>query len=134
MTGTSVRAACWAAILLLGATACGSSGQQGGTANLAPVRLEYPRSELPSPGLCRIAERGLTRSCDGIEREARTGQTILYRPRDGTRRVVVCYLHRSNIGQIEGIDVFDIDTRDLIEVVQRRGDPPPRGGCQGALN
>jgi hypothetical protein len=125
---------CGLAILVLGIPGCGSSGGQEGTATLAPVRLEIPRSELPSPGLCRIVERGLTRSCDDIEFAAQTGQTIVYRPRDGTRRVVVCYMHRSNIGQIEGIDVFDMDTRDLIEVVQRRGDPPPRGGCQGALN
>jgi hypothetical protein len=126
---------CGIAIAVLWLPGCGGGGQQQqGTATLAPVRLEYPRSEIPSPGLCRIAERGLTRSCNGIENEAQTGQTILFRPRDGTRRVVVCYLHRSNRGQIEGIDVFDIDTRDLVEVVQRRGDPAPPGGCQEALN
>lgn len=133
MGSTSVRAMCGLALIALGFLGCGS-GQQD-VSNLAPVRLDIPRSELPSPGLCRIVGEGnLPRSCDGVEVAAQPGATIVYRPRDGTRRVVVCYLHRSNIGEIEGIDVFDMDTRDLIEVVQRRGDPAPPSGCKGALD
>jgi hypothetical protein len=134
MTGTVVRATCGLALLALGFGGCGGGTGQPDVSHLAPVRLDYPRSEIPAPGLCRIVGVGLPRSCDGIEVAAQPGATILYRPRDRTRRVVACYLHRSNVGQIEGIDLFDLDTGDLIEVIQRQGDPPPPGGCQGALD
>ncbi|KPK00260.1 MAG: hypothetical protein AMS20_15220 [Gemmatimonas sp. SG8_28] len=135
MIGTSLRAACGLALFSLGIAGCGGSGGgQQEVSNLAPVRLNIPRSELPSPGLCRIVGSGLARSCNDIEFAAEPGETIVFRPRDDSRRIVVCYMHRSNRNQIEGIDVFNMDTRDLIEVIQRRGDPPPPGGCQGALD
>lgn len=134
MTWTA-RAVGALALAALAVAGCGSGGgTQQDVSNLAPVRLDIPRGEIPSPGLCRIVGRGLARSCNDIEFAAQPGETIVYRPRDDTRRVVVCYMHRSNPNQIEGIDVFNMDTRDLIEVIQRRGDPPPPGGCQGALD
>jgi hypothetical protein len=47
--------------------------------------------------------------------------------------MVVCYMHVSTVGEIIGVDVFDMDSGRLLEVIQRRGDPPPPSGCKSAL-
>ncbi len=96
------------------------------------MRLDLSRSELPAPGLCRIVGQP-ARSCDRIELGAPYGSDILFRPTDGTRRIVVCRMSVSERGVIVGVDVFDIDTRRHLDVVQAYGEDPPIGGCLGAL-
>jgi len=130
MVRRSIRIVC-ALAAVIGLGACGGT-PEGGTVD--PIELDVPSSEYPSPGLCKIVGVGLTRSCDGIERGAPGGARILYRPRDGTRRIVVCYLHVATVGEIIGVDVFDMDNRRLIETIQKRGDPAPPDGCKSALD
>ncbi len=54
------------------------------------------------------------------------GSRVLYRPDDGSRKVFMCYLNTSEPREIIGIDVYDMDNRQIIDVLQRRGDPPTR--------
>lgn len=105
---------------------------------VAPVTFPAPLSAVPPPGLCRVLSEDQRQSsrlqrCDGIEWEARPGDVVVYRPEDGSRMVVVCYMSMAERGVIDGVDVFDVDTGELIEVIRRHGEPPPEGGCQGAL-
>ncbi len=104
---------------------------------VSPVELDLRAGALPSPGLCRIVSQDSayprSQACDQIEREAPVGSRVVYRPADGSRRIVVCYMSPAERGVIIGVDVFDLDTRRNIEVLQRLGDPPPPGGCQHAL-
>jgi hypothetical protein len=122
-----------AASVLGGLAACGArSGTD--TPTVSPTQLEFSRREIPAPGLCRIGETGASqRTCDGIEFAAPPGSSVLYRPDDGSRRVVVCYLDVSDPGVIVGVDVFDIDTRRHIEVILSRKGPPWTGTCRAAL-
>ena len=92
---------------------------------------------MPPPGLCRVFSSSLqngraVRNCDDIEWAAEPRQTILYRPDDESRYVVVCYMSDFERGRIDDVEVFDIDTRRLVHVIQRYGDPPI-GSCQNAL-
>ena len=104
---------------------------------VSPLELDIRGDALPSPGLCRIVSRDSpyprSQSCDQIEREAPPGSRVLYRPADGSRRIVVCYMSPGEWGVITGADVFNLDTGRNIEVLQRIGEPPPPGGCQHAL-
>ena len=62
------------------------------------------------------------------------GTRLLYRPDDGTRRVVVCYMHTSHVGEIIGVDVFNMDNGRLIETIMKvGGTPPPDMKCSNAL-
>ena len=111
------------------ASACGKP--QASRHQYLPVSF----SALPPPGLCRIYSSGspsAVRDCDDIEWDAEPRHTILYRPNDGSRHVVVCYMSDSERGRIDDVEVFDIDTRRFIQVIQRHGEPPI-GSCQGAL-
>ena len=98
-----------------------------------PVRY----SAVPPPGYCRIFGWNLrngsaVRSCDDIEWAAEVRHTILYRPDNESRHVVVCYMSDFERGRIDDVEVFDIDTRRLVEVLQRHGEPPIVS-CQNAL-
>ena len=97
--------------------------------------LGVSTSEIPPPGLCRtMGVGGMSRSCEGVEYVAPQGSRLLYRPNDGSRRVVVCYMHSSNVGEIIGVDVFNINTGRLIETIMRVNDTPPRDmKCSNAL-
>ncbi len=46
---------------------------------------------------------------------------------------IVCYMSPAERSRIYGIDVFDIDTREHIEVLMPTGGQPPAGGCKSAL-
>jgi len=91
---------------------------------------------VPPPGLCRVSSRSILnrggRDCDDIEWAANPGQVILFRPDNESRHVVVCYMSRYERGRIDDVEVFDIDTRRLVKVMQRDGEPPVRS-CQNAL-
>ena len=94
-------------------------------------------SAVPPPGLCRIFSWSLrngsaVRDCDDIEGAADVRHIILYRPDNESRHVVVCYMSDSVRGRIDDVEVFDIDTRRLVDVMQRHGEPPVRS-CQNAL-
>jgi len=116
-----------------GLTACGARSSND-VPTVSPTQLEFSGREIPAPGLCRIGERGASqRTCDGIEFAAPPGSSVLYRPDDGSRRVVVCYLDLSDPGVIVGVDVFDIDTGRHIEVILSRKGPPWTGTCRAAL-
>jgi hypothetical protein len=95
------------------------------------------RDDIPPPGRCRIAQQPLVdrehRDCDDIEWAADPGESILYRPSAETHQVVVCYMDPIERGLIDGVEVFDMDSGRLLEVIQRHGEPPPEGGCQNAL-
>lgn len=124
--------------VLLGATAaCIRQQVEEGT---SPIRLDIPRSALPAPGLCRVwvnglpvSQQPLSRGCVGIENTAPLGSRVLYRPDDGTRRLVVCHISTSHHGEIEGMDLFNINNSRLIRVLQRYGEDPPSKACSGAL-
>jgi hypothetical protein len=123
-------------IIALGAVACG--GKSG--AYPSPMTLGISWDDLPPPGRCRAwvgglpaAAQPLPQDCDSIEYSTPPGSRILYRPDDGTRRVVVCYLSPSETGRIIGVDVFDMDSQRLLEVLQSYGEDPPQGGCMAAL-
>ena len=124
------------AAVALGVVACGARPP----GYPSPVTLGISWGDLPPPGRCRAWVSGLPASaqplsqgCDGIEYSAPPGSKIVYRPDDGTRRVVVCYLSPSEPRQIIGVDVFDMDSQRLLEVLQRYGEDPPEGGCMAAL-
>jgi len=91
----------------------------------------------PPPGRCRVVGNGVlsrsARDCDGIEWLTELGDIVLYRPEDGRRQVVVCYMSLHDRGVIDAVEVFSLDNLKIIEVVQRHGEPPPGGGCQNAL-
>ncbi len=108
-------------LMTAGISGCGSKG--GETAG--PIRLDVPRSAIPAPGLCRVwldrslnRRQQLTRSCDGIENTAPLGSRVLYRPDDKSRTVEVRYMSRSHPGEVTGIDLFNIDSRNLVRIIQ----------------
>jgi len=95
--------------------------------------LPVPFSAVPPPGLCRVhPSSSAARDCDDIEWDTEPRSIVLYRPDDDSRYVVVCYMSDSERGRIDGVEVFDIDTRRLVHVIQRYGEPTV-GTCQNAL-
>lgn len=119
-------------LLALLAGACGSPGL--GRWDYLPWGM---RSDLPPPGRCSLASgRAIDREdrdCDDLEGIADPGQIILFRPTDGSGQIVVCHMDPLERGLIDAVEVFDINTGELVEVIQRHGEPPPAGGCQNAL-
>jgi hypothetical protein len=117
---------------LVALAACG-----GGSPSTFPASLDA----IPPPGLCRVvkidyegnARLSAVQDCDDVEWAADPGDMVLYRPDDGSRMVVVCFMSVADRGQIDGVDVYHVDTGELIDVIQRYGEPPPEGGCQMAL-
>ena len=135
-------------LLLAGGTmavqACSSysagSGSESGSST-APAQLDetgpplaftLPPSAIPSPGLCRIwvpdhdvsAQLQAT-GCSGIEYTAPLGSVVLYRPRDGSRNVHVCWMSTSETGIVDGIDAFSVDKLRLVREIlpkMRRSD------------
>jgi hypothetical protein len=121
-----------------GAGEAAAAGQPSRRTAVSPTELVIPPAGLPGPGLCQIydlqnIQTTPSQSCNGIENLVRPGGAILYRPKDGSRNVVVCYVSPAERGLIYGADLFDIDTRQNIAVLIPRGGPPPKGGCPGAL-
>ena len=99
--------------------------------------MPVPHSAAPPPGQCRIYSGRLvdrrTQDCEDLEWVANPGQMILYRPIDTTRTLVVCYMDRTERGLIYAVDVFDVGSGRLVEVIQHPGQPPPAGGCHMAV-
>lgn len=122
-----------AAIAVAMLAACG--GQPREIVPVSPTMLVIPSSGLPGPGLCQVYDNlraTPSQRCDGLEQRVEPGSAILYRPKDGSRNVVVCYISPAERGLIYGADRFDIDTRQHVEVLIPRGGPAPEGGCPGA--
>lgn len=115
---------------------CGLVACAGG--GLPPLALDARRGAVPPTGLCRVwtgnARAHPVRSCDGIESTAPVGAEILYRPEDGSRRVVVCILSQASRYEIVGIDLYDVDTGRLVAVLQDFGDPPTGPSCREAYH
>ena len=132
MTSSSFVRRCGILIALAALAACSPPPEGEST---SPVTLDVPAREVPPPGMCRLLSVGnMNRSCEGIELAAPQGTRLLYRPDDGSRRVVVCYMHTSHIGEIIGVDVFNMDNQRLIETIMKVGDPPPADmKCTNAL-
>ena len=114
--------------------ACGGSTSEGGdqapaaNPNLEtgpPLEFDLPRSYIPSPGLCRIyyprrpAESDVLQAqgCNNIENTVNLGGVILFRPRDGSRNVHICYMSRSEQGVVDGIDAVSVDKLRIVRVV-----------------
>lgn len=105
----------------------------------SPVTLGARRGAVPPPGLCRIYSGGevprapeSARDCDGLQHSAPYGAQILYRPDDGSRTVVVCYLGTEPPRRIVGMDLFDIDNGRLVRVIQEYGEPAGSDDCHRA--
>lgn len=113
--------------VLLAAACAGGPGP-----GASPVTLGERRAAVPPPGLCRWYEGGMPLACDGIEYAAPLGSQILYRPDDRSRTVLVCFLSTAEPRRIIGMDLFNLDSGNLIEVVQRYGDEPPAPTCRAA--
>jgi len=121
-----------------GTSESAAGGQPSRRTAVSPTELVIPPAGLPGPGLCQIydirdVQTTPSQSCNGIENRAEPGSAILYRPKDGSRNVVVCYISPAERGLIYGADLFDIDTRLNIAILIPRGGTPPKGGCPGAL-
>ena len=114
--------------------ACGGSTSEGGDQSAAPQQsiesgppLDFPlpRNMIPSPGLCRIyypqrpqeSEFLQAQGCDNIENAVNLGGVVLFRPRDGSRNVHVCYMSRSEQGVVDGIDAVSVDRLRVVRVV-----------------
>lgn len=132
MTNSASVIRCGMALAIVAIVAC-SPPPEG--ESMSPVTLDVPARDVPPPGMCRLMSVGnMNRGCEGIELAAPQGTRLLYRPDDGTRRVVVCYMHTSHIGEIIGVDVFNMDNQRLIETIMKVGDPAPRDmKCTNAL-
>jgi hypothetical protein len=117
--------------------ACGGSTSEGGDQSSAPqqsiesgppLEFDLPRSYIPSPGLCRIyypqrpAESDYLQSqgCDNIENAVNLGGVVLFRPRDGSRNVHICYMSRSEQGVVDGIDKVSVDRLRVVGVILPR--------------
>ena len=112
--------------------ACGGPPAEG--ESTSPMTLDLPRNQIPTPGNCRIVSPGqFNRTCEGIEFAAPVGTRVLYRPDDGSRRVVVCYMHTSHQAEIIGVDVFNMDTGRHLRTIQAYNEPQVSETCQGAL-
>ena len=139
MQGTSsMGLAAMVVVAAVGATACSSSSASGGRdtgeapqqslETGPPLEFDLPQSYIPSPGFCRIyyPERPeesdflQAQSCSNIEYSVMTGGIVLYRPRDGSRNVHVCYMSRSEPSVVDGIDVVSIDKRRVVRVILPR--------------
>ena len=121
LTGAAVTA------LLLTTPLAGQENTETGP----PLEFDLPSSYIPSPGLCRIFyPRALeessylqARGCKDIEYSINVtdlGAVILYRPKDGNRNFRVCWMSRSENGVVDGIDLFSVDKKRLIEVILPR--------------
>jgi hypothetical protein len=124
-----------AGVALAAVSACG--GQSREIQSVSPTMLVIPPAGLPGPGLCQVydirdIQSSPSQRCDGIEERVEPGSAILYRPKDGSRNAVVCYVSPAQRGLIYGADLFDIDTRRHVQVLIPRGGNPPEGGCPGA--
>lgn len=97
-----------------------------------PLSFTLPPSAIPSTGLCRIwvpdrdesAQLQAT-GCNGIEYSAPLGSVVLYRPRDGSRNVHVCWMSTSETAVVDGIDAFSVDKLRLVREIlpkMRRSD------------
>ncbi len=117
--------------------ACGGSTSEGGDQASAPqqsietgppLEFDLPRSYIPSPGLCRIyyprrpaeSDYLLAQGCDNIENAVQLGGVVLYRPRDGSRNVHICYMSRAEQGVVDGIDVVSVDKLRVVRVILPR--------------
>jgi hypothetical protein len=117
--------------------ACGGSTSEGGDQASAPqqsletgppLEFDLPRSYIPSPGLCRIyyprrpaeSDYLLAQGCDNIENAVQLEGVVLYRPRDGSRNVHICYMSRSEQGVVDGIDVVSVDKLRVVRVILPR--------------
>ncbi len=116
------------ASLLVAGLACGAGSNE--PQYPSPTRLGISRSALPAPGLCRIlGATQQSRTCDGIAHVAPVGSQVLYRMKDPSHVVVICYMHRSRRGHVFGIDVFNANNQRLLDVLLRADDPPIEGDC-----
>jgi hypothetical protein len=93
-----------------------------------PLDFPLPRSYIPSPGLCRVyvpdrpglSDNLQAMGCANIENTADLGTVVLYRPRDGSRNVHICYMSRSEQGVVDGIDVVSVDKLRIVSVLLPR--------------
>jgi len=96
----------------------------------SPTTLGIQRSSLPAPGLCRVVGSSQeSRSCEGIANVAREGSRVLYRMKDPSHVVVICYMHPSLRRFVYGIDVFNANNQRLLDVLLRADDEPIEGDC-----
>ena len=114
-------------------TSSGGASQQSGAQPVVqesgpPLQFDLPQSYIPSPGLCRIYypqrpdESDVLRAqgCGNIENAVNLGGVVLFRPRDGSRNVHVCYMSRSEQGVVDGIDVVSVDRLRVVRVILPR--------------
>ena len=139
MHNTRLSAGLALLVLVAVLVACSSSTTSGGSQQTQrpepmveetgpPLQFDLPQSYIPSPGLCRIyyprrpAESDFlsARGCNGIENAVNLGGVVLYRPRDGSRNVHVCYMSRSEQGVADGIDVVSVDRLRVVRVIMPR--------------
>jgi hypothetical protein len=114
--------------LLVAGWACGAGSNEPQFPS--PTRLGISRSSLPAPGLCRILGAvQKSRTCEGIALAAPRGSQVLYRMKDPSHVVVICYMHRSRRGYVFGIDVFNANNQRQLDVLLRADDPPIEGDC-----
>lgn len=90
-----------------------------------PLTIDISRGDLPSSGLCRVWRPGedsssqpRAKTCSGIEFDAPRGSYILYRPR-GKRVIHVCRMSSGLVGVVDGIDAYDLDRFEPLDVVLR---------------
>ena len=111
----------------------GSAGSGSQSQYPSPQTLDIPRSQLPGPGLCKVLNGSLQRTCEGISLVAPEASNIAYRPNDNTRIVIICIMSREERGVIVGIDVYNIYNNRLIDVLMRANDEPFAGDCDQAV-
>lgn len=127
----------WISAALAVGTVAACGGQPRGIVPISPTMLVIPPAGLPGPGLCQVYDaRDIqavpSQRCEGIEDRVEPGSAIIYRPTDGSRNVVICYVSPTERGLIYSADLFDIDTRQHIKVLIPIWGTPPNGGCPGA--
>ena len=54
---------------------------------------------------------------------------MLYRLKDPSHVVVICYMHPTRRRFVYGIDVFNANNQRLIDVLMRADDEPLEGDC-----
>ena len=123
-----MKSAMVAAALLVAGWACSSGSNE--PQYPSPTRLGIPRSSLPTPGFCRVIGAAQeSRSCEGIANVAPLGSRVLYRMKDPSHVVVICYMHISRWRVVYGIDVFNANNQRLLDVLLRADDEPLEGDC-----